>query len=95
MWRKRVVLTCGCTVNADAIIDHDVEGCRDSAVSVEPYVLTKRADDYDPENAVPAPSCWPLFRAVAKRLKAAEIEYRAAQQAYGEVVKQLSEEAVK
>lgn len=44
MWRKRVVLTCGCTVNADAIIDHDVEGCRDSVVSVEPYVLTKRAD---------------------------------------------------
>lgn len=52
-------------------------------------------DDYDPENAVPAPSCWPLFCAVAKRLKAAEIEYRAAQQAYGEAVKQLSEEAVK
>lgn len=35
------------------------------------------------------------FRAAARRLKAAELEFRAAQQAYADAVKQLSEEATK
>ena len=35
------------------------------------------------------------FAEAARRLRSAEAEYRAAQQAYGEAVKQLSEEATK
>src|ERR1700744_2019470 len=42
-----------------------------------------------------APAAYAPFQAAARRLKAAEIEYKAAQQAYGEAWKQLSDGAVR
>jgi len=59
-----------------------------------PFSLRKRGDA-PVLSGSPEMTALIAFRAAAKRLKAAESEFRAAQQAYADAVKQLSDEAVK
>lgn len=72
-------------VSRDSLVGSDSARGLDSVAAIEVAPETPAAD----------PVAWARFAASARNLKAAEADYRAAQQAYAEAVKQLSDEAVK